>query len=301
MATCWVRWGIGLLGMAIAVRGQAGGLPFRAAGAEFVFDTGVLRGKLREGGRATGLSRVEYVPQGIPLSSSMGLLSHYRVFTKGKRYGDGAWSWPGEAKLTPEGEVEVFWPAEAGRPFELGARYRWREGNWVEVETRVRAIEELVDFESFLACYFTKDFNFSAAWAGAPLGWVEAAPEHGAWQMFPRDRGALALIRDGRWKIPPNPVDWAIRPELAAPIALRRARDLGLAVVLMAAPEDCFAVATPHHQDPHNSLYLSLFGRTIRAGESAKARASLAVISDSELGHIEAMYREWLSTLRNRR
>ena len=284
----------GVLVLAWAAWSQPQRLRFQAAGPEFVFDTGVLSGKLREGGRAIGLSRVVHGPTGAVLSGGMGLLSHYRVFTAGKRYGNGAWDWPGEARLNLKGEVEVFWPAAPGRPFGLGAVYRWRQPGWIEVETRVSAIEELVDFEVFLACYFSKIFNFAAARAGTPARWVEASPEHGVWQIFPRDDAAQALIHDGRWKIPPSPVNWAIRPNLAAPIAVRRAREPGLAALLMGAPGDCFAVAMPHHDEPHYSLYLSLFGRTIRAGETARARACLAILPDSELDRIEAMYGEWL-------
>jgi len=285
----------GIVLVALAAWSQPDRLRFEAAGSEFVFDTGELSGKLREGGRALGLSRVVHGPTGAILSRGMGLLSHYRVFTSGRRYGDGAWDWPGEARVNPEGEVEVLWPGDSGRPFELAAVYRWRRAGWVEVETSVKANEELIDFEVFLASYFSKDFNFAAARADAPARWVEASPEQGVWQIFPRDPAALALIRDGRWKIPPSPVDWAIRPNLAAPLAIRRARRLGLVAVLMGRPGDCFAVAMPHHDEPHYSLYLSLFGRTIRAGERARARACLAILRDSEMDRIEAMYGEWLS------
>jgi hypothetical protein len=98
---------------------------FSAAGAnEFSFDTGVLRGKLRAEGRSRGLSSVIYLPAGMRLDSSMGLFSHYRVFSAGKRYGTAAWDWPSEARLGSDGAVEARWPEAEGRPFELRARYR---------------------------------------------------------------------------------------------------------------------------------------------------------------------------------
>ena len=40
---------------------------------------------------------------------------------------------------------------------------------------------------------------------------------YGVWQAFPRDDQAVSIIQDGRWKIPPSPVDWVIRPRLAKP------------------------------------------------------------------------------------
>ena len=42
--------------------------------------------------------------------------------------------------------------------------------------------------------------------------------------MYPRDSAAVGLIQDGRWKQPPNPVDWQIMPELAGAVAMRRGR-----------------------------------------------------------------------------
>jgi hypothetical protein len=45
----------------------------------------------------------------------------------------------------------------------------------------------------------------------------------------------------------------------------------------MAPPEDCFAVLTPYGEEGHRSLYLSLFGRDLKPGETARARARLVV------------------------
>ena len=44
----------------------------------------------------------------------------------------------------------------------------------------------------------------------------------GDWQTFPRDDEAVRIASDGRWKRPPNPVNWSIMPRLAAPLAVRR-------------------------------------------------------------------------------
>jgi hypothetical protein len=64
---------------------------------EYTFDTGVLRGTLRQGGKSLGLAPVIHIPTGARLDRSMGILSFYRVFTTGKRYGAGAWDWPSTA------------------------------------------------------------------------------------------------------------------------------------------------------------------------------------------------------------
>ena len=105
----------------------------------------------------------------------------------------------------------------------------------------------------------------------------------GNYLMFPRDREAALKIFDGRWEIPPSPVDWCITRFMAAPLARRRHAESDLTVLLMAPPEDCFAVATPYNQDPpdgvanHRSLYLSLFGQDVEAGQTVRARSRLVV------------------------
>ena len=108
--------------------------------------------------------------------------------------------------------------------------------------------------------------------------------------MFPRDEKALEMIRDGRWAIPPSPVDWAERKWLAAPIAIRRDEKLGLTALMMCPPSDCFAISSPWNPASptvggYRSLYLSLFGRDLPASEAAHARCRLILrrhLSDSE-------------------
>lgn len=265
---------------------------FTAAGnGEFEFNTGFLRGKLRAGGKSMGLSSVIHVPSGKRLDRSNGLFSHYRVFTHNVRYGGGAWDWPSQAKLQDDGSVEVRWAAVEGRPFSMRAVYRWRNPLTLDLETVVQAEKDLGGLESFLASYFSEGFTNAAVYvnnspdANGMPGFLPARAEFGAWQMFPRDTNVLGLITEGRWKLLPNPVDWKIMP-LAQPLSFRRDPAAGLTVVLMSPPSDCFAVAMPHQTEGHYSVYLSLFGRDIKAGETARARARLKFaekISEEEM------------------
>ncbi|HOB98937.1 MAG TPA: hypothetical protein PKM43_09360 [Verrucomicrobiota bacterium] len=265
-----------------------------AADGGFEFDTGVLRGRLRAGGKSLGLSSVVHVPTATRLDSSNGLFSHYRVFTRGKRHGGGAWDWPSTATLRPDGAVEVLFPATPERPIELKALYRWAGPATLDLETTVRAVSDLEAFESFLASYFSAPFTNSIVYARDSTstpnrsGFFAADKPAGDWQIFPRDDAAAGVIRDGRWQLEPHPVAWVIRPPLARPLAVRRAPGAGLAAILMAAPTDCFAIATPHESDGHYSTYLSLFGRDLKAGETARARARLVILpspsaSDAEI------------------
>jgi hypothetical protein len=260
---------------------SAAQLAFRAAGSNsFTFDTGLLRGHLRAGGKSKGLSAVVHSPTGTLLDRSMGLFSHYRVFTVNKRYGTAAWDWPSQAKLMPDGSVSVRWPGAADRPFELGAVYRWSARNTLELETSVEAHAELRGFESFLASYFAESFSNSLVCVKGPNGgarMLTATRDAGTWQAMPRDDSAWQLIRDGRWTYPPSPVDWVRLPDLARPLGVRRSPVEGLTGVVMARPQDCFAVLTPYETEPHDSMYLSLFGRDLRAGETARARARLVI------------------------
>jgi len=259
---------------------------------EFTFDTTVLRGKLHANGKPMGLTEVIHIPSGKRLDASAGILSFYRVFTANKRYGTAAWDWPnGKATRLPDGAVEYAWPATDDRPFEFKAIYLWKNPTTIDVEITVTARAEVKGFESFLASYFDKTLATPAAYVAKlpdaeKAGFLIAKKDAGDWQMFPRDEKSAPLIQDGRWKIEPNPVDWAIRPQLAAPLAVRRDAESKLAVIVMAPPEDCFAVAMPYEGEQHYSLYLSLLGRDLKVGQTLKAHARFVVaesVSDAEI------------------
>jgi len=248
-------------------------------GGEFTFDTGIVRGKLREGGASKGLSQVVHIPTGQRLDSSMGLFSHYRVFTQGRRYGVGAWDWPSKARLETDRSVIVHWPATPDRPFEMSAHYRWTTPNTLDLETSVVAKTNLVKFESFLASYFAPAFTNSAVCTGAAGKFSAAAKEAGVWQAFPRDAAVVPVINDGRWKLEPNPVEWILQPAFSKPLAFRRDPELGLTTALMGDPRGCFAICTPHETEAHYSTYLSLFGRDIRAGERVTVAARMIFLN----------------------
>lgn len=276
---------------------------------EFSFDTGVLRGKLRPGGKSRGLSSVVHVPTGAALDrgdKGYGLFSHYRVFGSGKRYGSGAWDWPGEGRLLEDGAVETRWPATGDRPFEMTATYRWnaRRPGALDLRTRVKALQALSKFEVFLASYFSEAFDRSEAFvqdhpkgSGRP-GFMAAEKAAGEWQMFPSRRpGAAEVIGDGRWKLPPHPVAWTFMPVLEKALAVRRDAKSGLTVALMGDPDQCFAVAMPHQAEGHYSVYLSLFGRDIGEGEIVHADARLVVGRGATDEQVLEWHREFADSL----
>lgn len=277
---------------------------FRASDkGQYTFDTGVLRGVLRQNGTSRALSSVVHIPSGMRLDGSVGIAGHYRVFTANRRYGTAAWDWPSTAELLPDGSVRTTWPATQDRPFEMTALYRWADPQTLDVETTVTARENLTGFESFFASYFDKAF---------PSPYVLADPEgpttngsfllgeksQGDWLMFTfRKDPRNGLSLDGRWLLEPHPVNWTILPRLDEPLCLRRGEGHKLTVVMMTPRQDCFAVAMPHEGESHYSLYLSLFGRDFKAGESAQARTRLIVAEDLSDSEINRLYRQYMTQL----
>jgi hypothetical protein len=260
---------------------------------------------LRQDGKARGLSSVVHVPTGARLDRGVGIVSHYRVFTAGKRYGTAAWTWPGTAALRPDGAVQAAWPEAADRPFEMTVLYRWVDPQALDVETTVTARADLTGFESFLASYFDEAFPLPYVLAcdrgrEAERSFLLGRKRYGNWLMFTRtgDEHAERMIRDGRWLLEPHPVDWTILRRLAAPLCIRRGQANGLAVILMAPGEDCFAVAMPYEGESHYSLYLSLFGRDLKTGETAKARVRFVVAADISDEQVYRMYQQYTRDLR---
>lgn len=257
---------------------------------EFVFHTGTVQGILRKNGKSMGLSSVVHDPTGARLDAGSGLLGYYRVFTTNHRYGTAAWNWPSTARLLPDGAVAVTFPAQEGRPFTMGSVYRWHDPQTLDLETTVSAEKDLSNFEVFLSSYFHETLTTPQVYvqpeAQKPPTFLVAEKTAGDWQMFLRQPEALTLVRDGRWRQPPNPVDWIIPAPLAQPICLRRGPDLKSTVILMAPKQDCYAISMPYRGESHYSLYLSLFGHDIKAGQTVTARSRFIVtgtVSDREV------------------
>lgn len=255
---------------------------FTAEGKSYNFDIGALRGTLRENGESQGFHPIQEVASGNVLSKVPGILTPYRLLASTARFLPDARGWTSRSKLLSDEAVEVHWSPDNEHPFELTAVYRLAAPNALDFRATVKSQRELQKFELFLASYFT---GFSSSFvyvrncpnaAGKP-GFQEAVKQAGDWQMFPRDDGAANMITDGRWNYPPDPVDWKIMPRLAAPLALRRDRESGLTAVLMSPAKECFAVSTPYGDENHRSLYLSLFGCDLKAGETVSASARMII------------------------
>ena len=115
--------------------------------------------------------------------------------------------------------------------------------------------------------------------------------------MFPRNGDVVPVIQDGRWQKEPHPVEWAIMPDMQMPIGFRRSTKMDLTVILMAPQDDCFAIATPHRGERHYSLYLSLFGCDLKAGQTAKAHSRLIITTDISDSEILSLYQKYMEDI----
>jgi hypothetical protein len=275
------------------------GLAFHRAANELRFDTGVLQGTLGEGGKSLGLRPVRHVPSGVQIAGMFGILSPYRLLTADARFGTAAWDWTSRSEVLADGAARVHWPADKNHPLEMTGVYRWSANDTLDLELTVNPRRDLRRFELFLASYF-HGFPTSLAYvrqagtANGPGRFMKAEKAGGDWQAFPRDDAAAKIVGDGRWRRPPHPVTWTIMPRYAAPLAVRRDAVSGLAAVLMARPCDCFAVSMPYGGEGHGSVYLSLFGRDLKAGQKATATARLVIGKDISDDKAVELYRTYV-------
>jgi hypothetical protein len=278
----------------------------------FSFDTGVLQGLVRLDGKSQGITKLievgsrTAVAHGDPLP---GVLSYYRIFSTDTRYGHAARDWPTINQVLPDGALQVQWPPAADHPLEITAVYRWRRADTLDLETTVKPQKAMPHFELFLSSYFMPGFRASIY--VKPNFFASGKPQFlpadvdplvdGSYLIFPRDREALQRVFDRRWEIAPDPVQWSVTRWLAAPLAMRRDEATGVTALLMAPPHDCFAVATPYNKTPpdgvagHQSLYLSLFGQDLAAGETARARTRLVVGRNISDERAAALYGQYLA------
>jgi hypothetical protein len=274
------------------------------------FDTGVLRGKMRLDGKGQGIASLVHLPSGTEIAKPPGLLSYYRAFSANQRYDAAARDWPVRANLLPDGALELSFPAAEEHPLQLRGIFRWAAPDTLDLETTVTPQRAMPRFEVFLSSYVGQGFEGLVylkpnRFNKKDVPGLLRADWHplvdGNYLMFPRDLAALQIIYDGRWEYPPSPVQWAVGRYLAGPLGVRRDPASGITVLLMAPPDDCFALAMPYNKTPpdgianHNSLYLCLFGRDVAAGESVTARCRLVVKKDlTDAGAVE-LYQQYVN------
>lgn len=275
----------------------------------FSFDTGAVRGTLQADDASQGIPSIIDIVTGTDLAhGAPGLLSYYRLLSTDKRWGENFRGWPKTAKLQSDGAVEVIWPPQPDHPVEMRATYRWKSANILDLETVLRPESDMSNVEVFLSSYFNKGFR-GRMYVAAPrhtggqpyfLSLMANPFTIGTYLAFPRDLEAARIVYDGRWERGTNPVQFSINRYYAAPLALKTNAESGVTVVQMSRPDDCFAVEAPYDKDPpdgpagHYSLYLSLFGRNLQAGQTARALTRMVVERNVTDERALALYQEFL-------
>ncbi|NLX97285.1 MAG: hypothetical protein GXY83_14015 [Rhodopirellula sp.] len=297
--------------IAAAVQAQTGSLAFSPPeGGYSAFDTGPFKGRMKLDGKYQGIASIVDAASGMELAKPPGLLSYYRVFSTDTRYGNAARDWPLSVKVHEDGALEIRFPPGEDHPLEITGTFRWVAPDTLDLQTVVKPQVAMPRMEVFLSTYVVAGFD-ALIYVKPNRFATETSPEFlradwcelfdGNYLVFPRDRQSLLMVYDQRWEIPPSPVTWAFARYLAAPVALRRHAESGITVAWMAPPEDCFAVLTPYNKQPpdnvagHSSLYLSLFGKDVAAGETARAHCRMVIakgMDDEQVLQRFAKYRE---------
>ena len=300
--------GIGM-GGPLALAG-APDLKFERAGDRiFAFDTGVVKGRLRANGKYQGISSFVDVETGKELTRSAGIFSYYRVLSIDRRWGHAARDWPMTGTLLPDGAIRIDWPPQEDHPLEIKAVYRWRSPVILDLLTTVRPKVTMPGFELFLSSYFGTPFK--AYVYTKPARPPEAKPEfipvdvnplvRDSYLAFPTNRRAARMFFDDRWAPANGFVPWSVTRMLAAPIGMKRDPGSGITFLLMSRPEDCFAINMSYNMDPpdgvasHSSVYMSLFGKDLKAGEPAHAHVRLVVGRNLSDERAVELYEEYIS------
>jgi hypothetical protein len=265
-----------------------------------VFDTGVVKGSVKKEGLSDALKSVTYLEPQVPIDQGHGLLTPYRFLTPTKRYGVGSWEWQRRGRLLDDGSIALRWDAADERPFVVTAVYRWRSADTLDMTVYFKPHVDLEKFELFIGSYFrqfTKARVYVQEGPDGKPGFVESAKEKGGMQLYPRSADVLLIVNDGRWKHPPYPNNWAIRPALAAPLGMKRQPTSGVTVLIMAPPEDCFAVSTSAQEAGLGAFYLSLFGKDVQKDQTLKSRPRMVFGKDFTDEQALARYQEYLKDL----
>jgi hypothetical protein len=278
----------------------------------FAFDTGAIKGVVRADGKSEGVVELTDLATGTSLVNpeAPGILSLYRVFSGATRFPD-ARNAPHRATLNAaRAELTIVWDAAPERPYTLTGRFTLADARALDLTLECTAERALPSFEIFVSSYtalpqrhfvFLKGTLHQGGKPDALLYEPTATPFlEGCYLAFPRDIPATKTIFDGRWQQNPNPVHFAAGRNYAVPLMGSRHAQNGATLLLMARPEECFALETtyvrpegPDSVSGHNSLYLSLGGADLAAGATARFHLRAAVATLARPEDALGFYKGW--------
>jgi hypothetical protein len=218
----------------------------------------------------------------------VGMLNFFRVLIRGGYLTELRAEKP---IVTPEKDgVTLTYLPTVRRQAKVIIRFTFRQPSIIDMDISVETLANYPGFEILLSSYQAEGF-VSGAYV-AKREFEPSEPEqiritdqpmiHGVWPFFPRDEAGANLLTDGRhqkgrwyWRM-------AIGRRYALPMAFFSKGDVD--VLLMGRPEDVYAVGATYEGDAktdnlaaHRSLYLSLLGEDMAAGESRRTQMRMIV------------------------
>lgn len=266
---------------------------WNAAGDEMEFKLSQLSGLINFS-TSHHFSKVRYTPSNMLISPDgsemehVGLLNFFRVLISGGYLTELRAEKP---LVKPEKDgVTLTWLPTIRRQANVTIRFTFSEPNIIDMDMSVETLTNYPGFEVLLSAYLAPGFVSGAYVAKEEFGPVE--PEqiritdqpmiHGVWPFFPRDEAGAHLLTDGRhqkgrwyWRM-------AVGRRYGMPMAFFNNGDVD--VLVMGRPEDVYAVGATYEGDPktddiaaHRSLYLSLFGEDLVAGEGRRTQMRMII------------------------
>lgn len=239
-------------------------------------------------------SKVRYIPSNMLISPDgsdmehVGLLNFFRVLISGGYLTELRAEKP---LVKPEKDgVTLTWLPTIRRQANVTIRFTFSEPNIIDMDMSAETLSNYPGFEILLSAYLAPGFVSGAYVAKEEFGPV--IPEqiritdqpmiHGVWPFFPRDEAGANLLTDGRhqkgrwyWRM-------AIGRRYGMPMAFFNKGNVD--VLVMGRPEDVYAVGATYEGDPetdniaaHRSLYLSLFGEDLVAGEGRRTQMRMII------------------------
>ena len=239
-------------------------------------------------------SEVRYTPSNMLISPDgsgmehVGLLNFFRVLIRGGYLTELREEKP-LVKAEKDG-VTLTWLPTIRRQANVTIRFTFLEPNIIDMDMSVETMINYPGFEILMSAYMAPGFVSGAYVAKEEFGPVE--PEqiritdqpmiHGVWPFFPRNEAGANLLTDGRhqkgrwyWRM-------AVGRRYGMPMAFFNKGEVD--VLVMGRPEDVYAVGVTYEGDAekdnvaaHRSLYLSLFGEDLAAGEGRRTQMRMII------------------------
>ena len=271
-------------------------LTFNPGSEAYDFETPQISGSIRPDGPYHGVSRLVDKNTGRQvIDPRYSALNLFRLFSINQAMGMPRTM---EREIKPgDNAIEIHWSPTDTHQGDITARYEIVEPNAIDLTVTVRSQGSYSGYEIFLSSYFDKILKPQVYLKPRARGGKTGRPErvvpmfNEAFRdtvlVFPRDAHAARRCVDGRWD----------RSEGGAPtVQMVPARYYGhclaflsdpddqLGVVLMARPEDCYAISTRYYADDpkdrmtsYSAFDFSLFGNDFLPGVKRRVRVRLAL------------------------